>query len=40
VTTLRRLAATPAPAVLHAWRWELRAGFLLVGGLVAQVLGG
>jgi hypothetical protein len=39
VHALRRLAATPAPTSLAAWRWELRAGFLLVGGLVGMALG-
>lgn len=37
--TLRRLASTPAPTVLAAWRWELRAGFLLAGGLAGMILG-
>jgi hypothetical protein len=35
----RRLVTTPAPAPLHAWRWELRAGFLLMGGLAGMLLG-
>jgi hypothetical protein len=32
---------TPARALspLHAWRWELRAAFLLVGGLAGMLLG-
>lgn len=39
MSALRRLAATPAPAVLTAWRWEIRAGFLLLGGALGLVLG-
>lgn len=39
MTTLRRLAATPAPARLAAWRYELLALAALAGGLAGQVTG-
>ena len=39
MSTLRRLASTPTPSALDDWRWELRAAFLLVGGLVGARLG-
>lgn len=40
MNTLRRLATTPTPTRLTDWRWELRAAFLGIGGLVAMLLGG
>jgi hypothetical protein len=36
----RRLVTTPHPSALAAWRWELRCGFLLAGGLAGMILGG
>jgi hypothetical protein len=33
------LPRTPALSPLHAWRWELRAAFLLAGGLLPLLLG-
>ena len=36
MSTLRRLASTPT--ALDEWRWELRATFLLVGGIVGMLL--
>lgn len=37
--TLRRLAHSPAPARLAAWRYELLAGALLAGGLLGMATG-
>lgn len=37
--TLRRIAATPAPARLAAWRLELLALTALAAGIAGQVTG-
>jgi hypothetical protein len=39
VTTLRRLATSPAPRLVAAWRLELLAGAALVGGIIGRVTG-
>lgn len=39
MNTLRRLAHSPAPARVTAWRYELLAGALLLGGLAGMVTG-
>jgi hypothetical protein len=39
VTTLRRIAAAPAAAVLLEWRLELLAAAGIAGGLIGMSLG-
>lgn len=39
MTTLRRLATTPTPRALAAWRLEILAGVALLGGVVGLITG-
>lgn len=39
MSTLRRLASTPAPAALRGWRAELLTAAVLAGGIIAQLAG-